>query len=84
MHSLFCNIPLRRDRCFTGIPQVKCFLNGIQIPGVVRLKALIVKSFGVACTVGGGLSAGKVSFCSFFSTALFSTPILMADCSFIF
>uniref|UniRef100_A0A915CF91 CBS domain-containing protein n=1 Tax=Parascaris univalens TaxID=6257 RepID=A0A915CF91_PARUN len=43
----------------SGIPQVKCFLNGIQIPGVVRLKALIVKSFGVACTVGGGLSAGK-------------------------
>ncbi|VDM48197.1 unnamed protein product [Toxocara canis] len=43
----------------SGIPQVKCFLNGIRIPGVVRLKALIVKSFGVACTVGGGLSAGK-------------------------
>ncbi|VDN60489.1 unnamed protein product [Dracunculus medinensis] len=43
----------------SGIPQVKCFLNGIQIPGVVRLKTLIAKAFGVACTVGGGLSAGK-------------------------
>uniref|UniRef100_A0A0N5AWK8 Chloride channel protein n=1 Tax=Syphacia muris TaxID=451379 RepID=A0A0N5AWK8_9BILA len=43
----------------SGIPQVKCFLNGVQIPGVVRLKTLLVKSFGVACSVGGGLSAGK-------------------------
>lgn len=47
---------------FLGIPQVKCFLNGVQIPGVVRLKTLLVKSFGVACSVGGGLSAGKVFF----------------------
>lgn len=39
---------------------MKCFLNGIQIPGVVRLKTLIAKSVGVACTVAGGLSAGKV------------------------
>uniref|UniRef100_A0A0N4VDM2 Chloride channel protein n=1 Tax=Enterobius vermicularis TaxID=51028 RepID=A0A0N4VDM2_ENTVE len=43
----------------SGIPQVKCFLNGVQIPGVVRLKTLIVKAIGVACSVGGGLSAGK-------------------------
>ncbi|VDK22379.1 unnamed protein product [Anisakis simplex] len=43
----------------SGIPQVKSFLNGVQIPGVVRLKTLVVKSFGVACTVGGGLAAGK-------------------------
>ncbi|MFH4977020.1 hypothetical protein AB6A40_003729 [Gnathostoma spinigerum] len=43
----------------SGIPQVKCFLNGIQIPGVVRLKTLFVKAVGVACSVGGGLSAGK-------------------------
>lgn len=30
------------------------------MPGVVRLKTLIAKAFGVACTVAGGLSAGKV------------------------
>jgi chloride channel 7 len=43
----------------SGIPQIKCFLNGIQIPGVVRLKTLISKVIGVACAVGGGLAAGK-------------------------
>jgi chloride channel 7 len=43
----------------SGIPQIKCFLNGIQIPGVVRLKTLISKAVGVSCAVGGGLAAGK-------------------------
>ncbi|CEF62539.1 CBS domain and Chloride channel, voltage gated family and Chloride channel, core domain-containing protein [Strongyloides ratti] len=43
----------------SGIPQIKCFLNGVQIPGVVKLKTLFVKVIGVACSVGGGLAAGK-------------------------
>lgn len=43
----------------SGIPQIKCYLNGIQIPEVVKLKTLISKAIGVACAVGGGLSAGK-------------------------
>ncbi|VDO25234.1 unnamed protein product [Onchocerca flexuosa] len=43
----------------SGISQVKCFLNGVEIPGVVRLKTLFAKALGVACTVAGGLSAGK-------------------------
>ncbi|TKR83019.1 hypothetical protein L596_016676 [Steinernema carpocapsae] len=43
----------------SGIPQIKCFLNGIQIPGVVRLKTLVSKAVGVACSVAGGLAAGK-------------------------
>lgn len=50
----------------SGIPQIKCFLNGVRIPNVVRLKTLIAKVIGVACSVGGGLAAGKVfikSFC---------------------
>ncbi|KAI1723101.1 voltage gated chloride channel domain-containing protein [Ditylenchus destructor] len=43
----------------SGIPQIKCFLNGVQIPGVVRLRTLFAKALGVACSVGGGLAAGK-------------------------
>ncbi|KAF7639500.1 Chloride transporter, ClC family [Meloidogyne graminicola] len=43
----------------SGIPQIKCFLNGVQIPGVVRLKTLVAKVIGVSCSVGGGLAAGK-------------------------
>jgi H+/Cl- antiporter ClcA len=38
---------------------VKCYLNGIKIPQVVRIKTLISKMFGVALAVSGGLACGK-------------------------
>lgn len=44
----------------SGIPQVKCYLNGVKIPRVVRIKTLVVKSIGVICSVVGGLAGGKV------------------------
>lgn len=44
----------------SGIPQVKCFLNGVKIPRVVRIKTLFVKVFGVITSVVGGLAVGKV------------------------
>ncbi|XP_018398180.1 PREDICTED: H(+)/Cl(-) exchange transporter 7 isoform X2 [Cyphomyrmex costatus] len=43
----------------SGIPQVKCYLNGVKIPRVVRIKTLAVKTIGVVCTVVGGLAGGK-------------------------
>ncbi|XP_063917267.1 H(+)/Cl(-) exchange transporter 7 [Zophobas morio] len=43
----------------SGIPQVKCYLNGVKIPQVVRIKTLFVKSVGVVCSVVGGLAGGK-------------------------
>ena len=45
----------------SGIPQIKCFLNGVKVPHVVRLKTLICKVLGVICSVVGGLSIGKVN-----------------------
>ncbi|XP_058795019.1 H(+)/Cl(-) exchange transporter 7 [Phymastichus coffea] len=43
----------------SGIPQVKCYLNGVKIPRVVRIKTLVVKVFGVITSVVGGLAGGK-------------------------
>ncbi|XP_050670779.1 H(+)/Cl(-) exchange transporter 7 isoform X2 [Leptidea sinapis] len=43
----------------SGIPQVKCYLNGVKVPRVVRIKTLFVKSVGVITAVVGGLAGGK-------------------------
>lgn len=43
----------------SGIPQVKCYLNGIKIPRLIRIKTLLVKTIGVATSVIGGLAGGK-------------------------
>lgn len=36
------------------VVQVKCYLNGIKMPGVVRLKTLAAKCIGVMFSVSGG------------------------------
>lgn len=43
----------------SGIPIVKCYLNGVKVPKVVRLKTLAVKAVGVITSVIGGLAGGK-------------------------
>ncbi|XP_034046161.1 H(+)/Cl(-) exchange transporter 7 isoform X2 [Thalassophryne amazonica] len=43
----------------SGIPQIKCYLNGVKMPRVVRLKTLMIKVCGVICSVVGGLAVGK-------------------------
>lgn len=43
----------------SGIPQVKCYLNGVMMPRIVRFKTLLVKVIGVITTVVGGLAGGK-------------------------
>ncbi|XP_015920851.2 H(+)/Cl(-) exchange transporter 7 [Parasteatoda tepidariorum] len=43
----------------SGIPVIKCYLNGVKVPEVVRLKTLIVKALGVTTSVLGGLACGK-------------------------
>ena len=44
----------------SGIPQIKCYLNGVKIPCVVRIKTLVCKVVGVILSVVGGLAIGKV------------------------
>jgi hypothetical protein len=43
----------------SGIPEIKCYLNGIDLPRVVRVKTLLCKVIGVAFSVAGGLPVGK-------------------------
>jgi chloride channel 7 len=42
-----------------GIPEVKCFLNGLNIPRLVRMKTLICKTVGIVFAVSAGLPVGK-------------------------
>ncbi|XP_037082054.1 H(+)/Cl(-) exchange transporter 7-like [Pollicipes pollicipes] len=43
----------------SGIPQIKCYLNGVKIPRCVRLKTLFAKLVGVYGSVMAGLPVGK-------------------------
>jgi chloride channel 7 len=43
----------------SGIPEIKCYLNGIDLPRIVRVKTLLCKVIGVAFSVAGGLPVGK-------------------------
>lgn len=43
----------------SGIPEVKCYLNGIDLPRVGSPLTLICKVLGVVCSVSAGLPVGK-------------------------
>ena len=42
-----------------GIPEVKCYLNGLDIPRLVRFKTLVCKAVGIVFAVCAGLPLGK-------------------------
>jgi len=48
----------------SGIPNVKCYLNGIRMPGLMSLKTLLAKAGGIVLSVSGGLACGKVNYYS--------------------
>lgn len=43
----------------SGIPEIKSYLNGVKVPGVVRLRTFFCKVAGVLFSVAGGLFVGK-------------------------
>uniref|UniRef100_A0A8C4RZV9 Chloride channel protein n=1 Tax=Erpetoichthys calabaricus TaxID=27687 RepID=A0A8C4RZV9_ERPCA len=45
--------------CGSGIPEIKCYLNGVKLPGIVRLRTFLCKAIGVLFAVAGGLFVGK-------------------------
>ena len=43
----------------SGIPEIKCYLNGLRLPRILGLKTLIAKASGVLFSVSAGLPCGK-------------------------
>ena len=43
----------------SGIPEVKCYLNGVDLPNVGAPRTLFCKVLGVICSVSAGLPVGK-------------------------
>ncbi|TRY96888.1 hypothetical protein DNTS_015424 [Danionella cerebrum] len=43
----------------SGIPEIKSYLNGVKVPGIVRLRTYICKVTGVLFAVSAGLFVGK-------------------------
>jgi len=43
----------------SGIPEIKCYLNGVKVRNVTRMKTLVCKAVGVLFSVSGGLLVGK-------------------------
>ena len=43
----------------SGISEIKCMLNGVKIPHVVRITTLLGKVFGIILSVASGLPVGK-------------------------
>ncbi|XP_019849977.1 PREDICTED: chloride transport protein 6-like [Amphimedon queenslandica] len=43
----------------SGIPEIKCYLNGIRMPRVARIRTLMAKACGVLFSVAGGFLVGK-------------------------
>lgn len=38
----------------SGIPEIKCYLNGVKVPRVTRVTTLVSKAVGVLFAVAGG------------------------------
>jgi len=43
----------------SGIPQIKCYLNGVNVPRLVRIKTMVSKVVGVIFSVTAGFAVGK-------------------------
>ncbi|XP_070207983.1 uncharacterized protein [Littorina saxatilis] len=44
----------------SGIPEIKCYLNGVKVPNVARLHTLVAKAIGVLFSVAGDATPAEV------------------------
>ena len=43
----------------SGIPELKAYLNGVHLPGLLRLRTMVAKYVGLCFSVSSGFMAGK-------------------------
>ena len=43
----------------SGLPEMKGFLNGSRIPGLFRVRTLVVKFLAIALVIGSGMPVGR-------------------------
>ena len=43
----------------SGVPEIKCYMNGIDLPRIVDFKTLVCRVVGVTFSVASGLPVGK-------------------------
>jgi H+/Cl- antiporter ClcA len=43
----------------SGIPEVKCYLNGLNVPGLIKMKTMWLKAIGIIFSCAAGLPIGK-------------------------
>ena len=65
----------------SGIPEIKCLLNGIKIPFVVRVKTLVVKCVGVVLAVRGGNASQAARVGCSASRRLLCAKVTHANCA---
>lgn len=61
-HSISVSFP-QPVAAGSGIPEIKCYLNGVKVPGVVRLRTVVCKAAGVLFSVAGGKEGLVCSSC---------------------
>eukprot|EP00798_Chlamydomonas_sp_ICE-L_P018730 gene18730-25261_t len=55
----FCGSFLSKQAAGSGIPEIKVYLNGIHVRGLLTIRTLIAKAFGVSFSIASGLFVGK-------------------------
>eukprot|EP00731_Ephydatia_muelleri_P014815 Em0008g535a len=43
----------------SGVPEIKCYLNGVKVPGVTKLTAFLVKAIGLVFSTAAGFLVGQ-------------------------
>jgi H+/Cl- antiporter ClcA len=62
LYGIFASLPvayLEPAAAGSGIPEIKCVLNGVQMPGVLNIRTFFCKIFGLVFSVSSGLPVGK-------------------------